>query len=115
MTMIYSHVSRLVEAEVTRSGDELDRLKLRKKVNEFLGIEVFQDAMENDDIDGMNSDILADYIGKLAQDEMNDLKSKANLEEFYNLERKVMLQSIDELWMRHIDAMSNLREDVAFE
>jgi preprotein translocase subunit SecA len=26
-----------------------------------------------------------------------------------------MLQSIDELWMRHIDAMSKLREDVAFE
>jgi preprotein translocase subunit SecA len=26
-----------------------------------------------------------------------------------------MLQSIDELWMRHIDAMSRLREDVAFE
>jgi preprotein translocase subunit SecA len=115
MTMIYTQVSRLVEAEVTRSGDELDRLKLRKKVNEFLGVEVFQDAMENDDINAMDPSVLADYIAKLAQDEMTDLKAKANLEEFYSLERKIMLQSIDELWMRHIDAMSNLREDVAFE
>jgi preprotein translocase subunit SecA len=71
--------------------------------------------MENDDIDGMNPASLADYIAKLAQDELTDLKSKANLEEFYNLERRIMFQSIDELWMRHIDAMSSLREDVAFE
>jgi preprotein translocase subunit SecA len=115
MTMIYNQVSRLVEAEVARFGDDLNRKNLRKKVNEFLGAEVFQDAMENDDIDGMNPASLADYIAKLAQDEMTDLKSKANLEEFYNLERRIMFQSIDELWMRHIDAMSSLREDVAFE
>jgi preprotein translocase subunit SecA len=63
----------------------------------------------------MDPEILPDYIGKLAQDEMNLLKEKANIEEFYSLERRIMLQSIDELWMRHIDAMSSLREDVAFE
>jgi len=31
------------------------------------------------------------------------------------MERRIVLQSIDELWMRHIDAMSKLREAVAFE
>jgi preprotein translocase subunit SecA len=32
-----------------------------------------------------------------------------------DLERRIVLQSIDNLWMRHIDAMSRLREEVAFE
>jgi preprotein translocase subunit SecA len=31
------------------------------------------------------------------------------------LQRNIVLQSIDYLWMRHIDAMSRLREEVAFE
>jgi preprotein translocase subunit SecA len=51
----------------------------------------------------------------MAQEEIENIKKTANKEEFYNLERRIMLQSIDELWMRHIDAMSRLREDVAFE
>ena len=36
-------------------------------------------------------------------------------EDFYHLERWIVLQSIDELWMRHIDSMARLRESVAFE
>ena len=36
MSMIYNQVARLVEAEVTRSGEELNRMKLAKKVNDFV-------------------------------------------------------------------------------
>ena len=34
---------------------------------------------------------------------------------FFDIERRIVLQSIDELWMKHIDSMSHLREEVAFE
>ena len=37
-------------------------------------------------------------------------KSAANEDEFYELERRIVLQSIDRLWMNHIDAMSKLRD-----
>lgn len=115
MSMIYNQVARLVEAEVTRSGEELNRMKLAKKVNDFVWVSLINDTIENDDINAMDPSLLWDYIGKMAQDEIETIKEKANKEEFYNLERRIMLQSIDELWMRHIDAMSRLREDVAFE
>ena len=115
MAMIYNQVSILVEAEVTRVGEELDRTKLAKKVNEFLWVSLINDTIENDDIWAMDPSLLWDYIGKMAQEEIENIKKVANKEEFYNLERRIMLQSIDELWMRHIDAMSRLREDVAFE
>jgi preprotein translocase subunit SecA len=36
-------------------------------------------------------------------------------DQFFDIERKIVLQSIDELWMNHIDSMSRLREEVAFE
>jgi len=41
--------------------------------------------------------------------------SQVSEEDFYDFEKKLYLQSIDELWMRHIDDMSHLREEVAFE
>jgi len=47
---------------------------------------------------------------------LNKIKEKiVDVEAYYNLERRIVLQSIDDLWMRHIDAMSRLREEVAFE
>jgi protein translocase subunit secA len=36
-------------------------------------------------------------------------------ERFFDLERRIVLDSIDELWMRHIDSMSKLKDAVAFE
>jgi preprotein translocase subunit SecA len=48
--------------------------------------------------------------------EIEEVKAKFTQEEdFYEMERNIVLQSIDELWMRHIDSMSKLRETVAFE
>lgn len=46
---------------------------------------------------------------------IESLKSQVAETDFYDFERKLYLQSIDELWMRHIDDMSHLREEVAFE
>jgi preprotein translocase subunit SecA len=42
-------------------------------------------------------------------------KNFENEEDFFELERRVVLQTIDEIWMFHIDSMSKLREAVAFE
>lgn len=48
-------------------------------------------------------------------EKIESLKSQVAEADFYDFERKLYLQSIDELWMRHIDDMSHLREEVAFE
>jgi preprotein translocase subunit SecA len=70
-----------------------------------------------DDVTGIqDANKLSIYVGDIAIEELDKLKNSAvNVEEFYNLERRIVLSSIDELWMRHIDAMSRLREEVAFE
>ncbi|USN59469.1 MAG: hypothetical protein H6767_04865 [Candidatus Peribacteria bacterium] len=55
-------------------------------------------------------------MAQVAKEDIEQLKNKAtDTEAFYSLERRIVLKSIDELWMRHIDAMTRLREEVAFE
>jgi preprotein translocase subunit SecA len=59
---------------------------------------------------------LVDFISDIAILFVEAKKSLfENVEQFYDLERRVVLAAIDELWMNHIDAMSKLREEVAFE
>jgi preprotein translocase subunit SecA len=62
------------------------------------------------------SDRLSEYIYKIAVEELEKIIENAReKQEFYDLEKRIMLQSIDELWMLHIDSMTKLREEVAFE
>ncbi len=113
MNMIQSQISKLIIANF----DEENKSNLIKKINEFLGIELIDDRIENDDVNwSTDANVLADYINKIAIEEIEKIKKLVSSEEeFYELERKIVLQSIDELWMRHIDAMTRLKEDVAFE
>jgi preprotein translocase subunit SecA len=70
-----------------------------------------------DDVEAIKDpEELSKYITDIALEEFEKLKVEAvSSEEYANLERRIVLSSIDELWMRHIDAMTQLREAVAFE
>lgn len=116
--MIMSQVGKIVRAEMSKSGtQEEKKRKMILKVNDFLGIKAIDDTLENQDISGTNDpQVLADYVGKIALEEQEKLKKKfSSDEDFYKTERRIVLQSIDRLWMEHIDSMSKLREQVAFE
>ncbi len=118
-TMLVNQVKSLVLAEAGKTTLEewMDKKAIISKVNEFLWVQAIDDTIENDDINGMDdANSIADYIKDIALEELEKIKKKIpNIEDFYNIERRIVLQSIDRLWMRHIDAMSALREEVAFE
>jgi len=52
--MIQNQIQMFVDSEVLRQGKEFDKTVLIKNVNEFLGIELIDDTIENDDISGIN-------------------------------------------------------------
>lgn len=107
-TMIYNQVFQLVSSLMSQNSYD----KIIKKVNEFLDGE-FLDASFGIDEENQN---LAEEIAQKAVDAITSLKEKfSGEEEFFDFQRRVVLQSIDELWMNHIDGMSKLREAVAFE
>lgn len=112
--MISSQIDKLVSALVMKSVSKEDIIK---KVNEFVGIDLINDIVEVDDVSwSLEENSLSSYIAKIATGEIEKIKANfKNEEDFYDLERRMVLQSIDELWMRHIDSMSKLRESVAFE
>lgn len=58
-----------------------------------------------------NEGIMESYI----RAHIDNLRSKAGEENVSNFINQLILQSIDLLWMQHIDAMTHLREEVAFE
>jgi len=112
--MISSQIDKFVSALVMKNVSKEDIIK---KVNEFVGIDLINDVVEIDDVSwSLEENSLSTYIAKIATDEIEKIKANfKNEEDFYDLERRIVLQSIDELWMRHIDSMSKLRESVAFE
>jgi preprotein translocase subunit SecA len=115
--MIVSQVKKLVISEITKNPT-ITKKELIERVNKFLEIEAIDTIVEKQDIEAEinNPQAEAEYIADIALEEFETIKQKANSqEEFYDLERRIVLSSIDELWMRHIDAMSKLREEVAFE
>ena len=60
--------------------------------------------------------LMQDIAGEHALNNLATLRSEfPDEEQFYEIERRVVLQSIDELWMTHIHSMTKLRESVAFE
>lgn len=121
LEMLNNQVSALVQSEVAKlkheSGETFDAVKLIKKVNTFLGVEAIDTKAEFDDIEAVHdAKTLSEYIYKIAVDELEKLKKEAISEEaFFELERRIVLSSIDDLWMRHIDSMSKLKDAVAFE
>lgn len=116
--MIISQINALVISEFTKNQSlNIWNKEIIKKVNEFLALKAIDDKVEIDDISGIsNPEELAKYISDIAIEEFENLRKDAISEtEYFGLERRIVLSSIDELWMRHIDAMSKLREEVAFE
>jgi len=115
--MIRFQISKIVKNNTNVSDWTIDKKKIIKDVNDFLEIEAIDDKIELDDVLWTNNqEELVEYIVKIVLEELEKLKQKApSEEEFYDLERRIVLSSIDELWMRHIDSMSKLREEVAFE
>ena len=117
--MVASQIKKVVLAETSKivEWDKINKKEIIKKVNEFLWVNAIDESIEYEDIDAINEQFeLANYIATIWKSELDKIKDKAvDIDAYYNVERRIVLQSIDNLWMRHIDAMSRLREEVAFE
>lgn len=113
--MIKNQIKRLLVLHT--QNWEILRKKLIKDFNLFLWIEAIDTENEIEWVENLNNHWnLENYLEAIAIEELNKIKEKTeDIEDFYSLERRIVLSSIDDLWMRHIDAMSRLREEVAFE
>ena len=122
--IIKNQIKKITLAELNKNSD-WDVKTIIKNINSFLWIEAIDTKVEIDDVEAIvnielseieKGERLSEYIYKIAEEELEKLIENArDKKEFYDLEKRIMLQSIDELWMEHIDSMTKLREEVAFE
>jgi len=115
--MIKSQVEKAVMAEASEIVHTDTLWEIREKLNDFLNSEFITESDLEEDKAKNIEDIedLKDYVINKALEKFDEIKSKFEDEEqVFELERRLVLQSIDELWMMHIDNMSRLRQDVAF-
>ena len=122
---IHENVSEMITSQLRKvilvnliwdKSYEWDMDGLQSKINDFLSMEVIDEKWKNEINKFIEKKEIVGYIFDIAMKKFEEITNgfKDN-EDFYSLERNIVLQSIDELWMRHIDAMSKLREAVAFE
>jgi preprotein translocase subunit SecA len=116
LEMLQNQISLLVES-LHLSDEGQNNSYIKEKINEFFGKTVIDNTVESDDILGMHStNTMKEYLSKIAWEELQKIQVLfIDPEAFFDIERRIVLQSIDELWMKHIDSMSHLREEVAFE
>ena len=69
-------------------------------------------TFDNDTLDGLTKDGLARLISDSAKEVYNEKESMIGTEEFRNLERIVMLQTVDNLWKDHLLSMDHLKEGI---
>lgn len=85
--------------------------QLVRNVNEFAEAEVMKDEYITD----TDPEMLVITVKNCLLGGLETVKERLTAEDFEDFEKKLTLASIDELWMAHIDRMSHLREEVAFE
>jgi len=69
-------------------------------------------SFDEDTLDGLNRDGLAQLIYEAAMEIYNDRETAVGEEDFRQLERVVMLQTVDNLWKDHLLSMDHLKEGI---
>ncbi len=115
LDMIAHESERIVDTNYTppeREYNDKDFSRLISALRDFasdetIGISTFG---QDDTIELIYEKTRSVIMGKI-----ETLRNTGTEEQFAEFERRLTLAAIDELWMQHMDRMSHLREEVAFE
>ena len=99
-----SHAAETVHAE------EWDQKEIQEAVYKQFNFRL--DTFDEETLDGLNRDGLAEMIYEAAVQRYEDRESAVGADDFRQLERVVMLQTVDSLWKDHLLSMDHLKEGI---
>jgi preprotein translocase subunit SecA len=110
--MIYEKAEEIAYdfTEEKMHPEEWDWKGLKKAV--FKQFNFRLDKIDNDTMDGLTREGLAQLIGDSSLAVYNEKEASVGAEEFRHLERIVMLQTVDNLWKDHLLSMDHLKEGI---
>lgn len=116
LEMVYDY-ARYALAEACESDENVDNWKL-DKVNKELGkyFDFEQPILQEEDLRSARHvcDLLAERCKNYLNERLNE-EIDGNAVPFREAERFVLLRTIDNLWMDHIDALDDLRKGVGLQ
>jgi preprotein translocase subunit SecA len=112
MEMIRDKAEALAD---THAGDKAhaedwDLKEIREAVYKQFNFRL--DAFDEEVLDGLNHDGLAEMIFEAAGKRYEEREAAVGFDEFRQLERVVMLQTVDSLWKDHLLSMDHLKEGI---
>jgi preprotein translocase subunit SecA len=99
-----SHAAETVHAE------EWDQKEIQEAVYKQFNFRL--DTFDEETLDGLNRDGLAEMIYEAAGQRYETRESAVGADDFRQLERVVMLQTVDSLWKDHLLSMDHLKEGI---
>ncbi|GBC61672.1 preprotein translocase subunit SecA [Desulfonema ishimotonii] len=72
----------------------------------------FRMELDTDALEGVNTEVLAERIYDRATAVYNEKEAEVSASDFRELERYVMLQTVDNLWKDHLLSMDHLKEGI---
>ena len=91
-------------------SEEWDLKEIRDAVYKQFNFRL--NGFDEETLDGLNRDGLAEMIFEKADKVYGDREAAIGSDEFRQLERLVMLQSVDNLWKDHLLSMDHLKEGI---
>jgi len=91
-------------------AEEWDLKELRDVVYKQFNFRL--NGFDEETLDGLNRDGLAEFIYEEAGKVYQDRETAVGSEDFRQLERLVMLQTVDNLWKDHLLSMDHLKEGI---
>ncbi len=91
-------------------AEEWDQKEIRDAVYKQFNFRL--NAFNGEILDGLNRDGLAELIFEAASKVYGERESAIGTEQFRQLERVVMLQTVDNLWKDHLLSMDHLKEGI---
>jgi len=112
MEMIRDKTEEIADATV---GDEVhaeewDEKKIRDAVYKQFNFRL--NSFNQETLDGLNRDGLSELIFEAAEKVYEEREAVIGSDEFRQLERVVMLQTVDSLWKDHLLSMDHLKEGI---
>jgi preprotein translocase subunit SecA len=112
MEMIRDKAEELADIHVgdKTHAEDWDLKEIQEAVYKQFNLRL--DAFDEETLDGLNRDGMAEMIFEAAGKRYDERETAIGAEEFRQLERVVMLQTVDSLWKDHLLSMDHLKEGI---
>ncbi len=112
MEMIRDKSEEIADATVgdEAHAEEWDEKKIRDAVYKQFNFRL--NSFNQETLDGLNRDGLSELIFEAAEKVYEEREAVIGSDEFRQLERVVMLQTVDSLWKDHLLSMDHLKEGI---